>query len=248
VVEPATAVLSCSIWLAADQDAYGRLRELVLDRSREDLQPLDRRCLQEANVRGWTLDYLVSFLTSEQLYTGRRAQVEARVGRTRYRAPRPPAARARYNLACLFARLALAADGRGGESDRDAFVSLGIRQLEAALSDSSDPRRDRLAAWARTDPGMRGLERFDPEGLAAVLATWGPAERAPIARVPLDSSSLASVGYEADASILEVEFTDGSLYQYVDVPAELFDEIVSSDSPGTTFNETVQGRFAYVRL
>lgn len=37
-------------------------------------------------------------------------------------------------------------------------------------------------------------------------------------RTPVGSSSLTSVGYDADNLILEVEFRNGKIYQYLGVP------------------------------
>lgn len=37
-------------------------------------------------------------------------------------------------------------------------------------------------------------------------------------RTPVDSSTMAAVGYDADSETLEIEFVNGHLYQYFDVP------------------------------
>jgi len=37
-------------------------------------------------------------------------------------------------------------------------------------------------------------------------------------RQPVESSNLASVGYDAARQILEIEFNHGGIYQYYDVP------------------------------
>lgn len=51
-------------------------------------------------------------------------------------------------------------------------------------------------------------------------------------REAVDSSMIASVGYEPDDRILEVEFTSGTIYQYEDVPPEEFMGLMNSDSKG----------------
>ena len=40
-------------------------------------------------------------------------------------------------------------------------------------------------------------------------------------RQPVESSSLASVGYEERTRTLEVEFHNGGVYQYLEVPASV---------------------------
>ena len=51
-------------------------------------------------------------------------------------------------------------------------------------------------------------------------------------REAVDSSMIASVGYDPDDRILEVEFTSGTIYQYEDVPPEEFMGLMNSDSKG----------------
>jgi len=51
------------------------------------------------------------------------------------------------------------------------------------------------------------------------------------------SSNIESIGYEN--GILEVEFRSGSVYQYHDVPKEVFDSILSSESIGKAVNSSV---------
>lgn len=65
-------------------------------------------------------------------------------------------------------------------------------------------------------------------------------------RVPVESSSIESIGYEK--SVLEVSFRNGGLYQYFDVPEELLLMLMQADSKGAFFNRNVRGRFASTRL
>ena len=51
------------------------------------------------------------------------------------------------------------------------------------------------------------------------------------------SSNIKSVGF--DNGILEVEFNSGAVYQYADVPKEIFDGIMSAESVGKFVNEKV---------
>ncbi len=37
-------------------------------------------------------------------------------------------------------------------------------------------------------------------------------------RTPVSSSNLASVGYDSESMVLEIEFLNGSVYQYFDAP------------------------------
>jgi hypothetical protein len=56
-------------------------------------------------------------------------------------------------------------------------------------------------------------------------------------RVPVDSSSIASIGYAPEQEVLELEFRQsGVVYQYFDVPAEEHAAFLAADSKGTYLN------------
>jgi ATP-dependent DNA helicase RecG len=51
-------------------------------------------------------------------------------------------------------------------------------------------------------------------------------------RIPVESSSLASVGYDREISTLEVEFRNGGCYQYFPVPQRVFEQLMAAPSKG----------------
>ena len=61
-----------------------------------------------------------------------------------------------------------------------------------------------------------------------------------IPREPVDSSTVQSVGWQD--SILEVEFKSG-IYQYLDVPKQVFQEFLEADSHGRYFNNHIKKHF-----
>lgn len=46
------------------------------------------------------------------------------------------------------------------------------------------------------------------------------------------SSNIASIGYDPDNMVLEIEFLSGSVYQYYDVPQNIYDGLMAADSHG----------------
>lgn len=50
--------------------------------------------------------------------------------------------------------------------------------------------------------------------------------------VPVDSSNVAGIGYEAATRVLRVRYRNGSTYRYEDVDPELHAAILSSESVG----------------
>lgn len=64
-------------------------------------------------------------------------------------------------------------------------------------------------------------------------------------RTVVISSTVRSVGYDQDASVLEIEFHTGSVYQYLGVPEHVFAEFLVAPSKGTYFNENIRSQYAY---
>jgi len=68
-------------------------------------------------------------------------------------------------------------------------------------------------------------------------------------RVRVSSSNLASVGYEPDMRVLEVEFLNGGIYQYSNVPAHVHSGLMSASSHGSYFDAYVKkGGYSYRKI
>ena len=63
--------------------------------------------------------------------------------------------------------------------------------------------------------------------------------------VAMRSSSLAQVAYDPCRSILQVEFRDGTTYQYANVPVETYHDLLQADSKGAYFNRCVRNTFRH---
>jgi hypothetical protein len=67
-------------------------------------------------------------------------------------------------------------------------------------------------------------------------------------RETVDSSNLASVGYDEANEILEIEFNHGGVYQYFDVPKEEYDALMNADSLGSYFFHNIRDVYDYSKL
>ena len=67
-------------------------------------------------------------------------------------------------------------------------------------------------------------------------------------RTPIRSSGITSVGYDPRRRVLEVEFLDGSLYQYDDVVVDEHDALLAAESKGGYFNAHIRDRYPCRRL
>jgi hypothetical protein len=67
-------------------------------------------------------------------------------------------------------------------------------------------------------------------------------------RVPVDSQALRSVGYDPTRQVLQAEFTSGNVYEYDDVPLEVYQDLMAAESHGRYFNACIKDRYRYRRL
>ena len=67
-------------------------------------------------------------------------------------------------------------------------------------------------------------------------------------RIPVDSSVVNRVGYDATHQILEIEFKGGHVYQYFHVPPPVHEALRKADSIGAFVNENIKGVYQFVQL
>ena len=65
---------------------------------------------------------------------------------------------------------------------------------------------------------------------------------------PVDSEMLQYVGYDAKQKILEVVFNSGDRYQYLEVPASVYEELMSADSVGQYMRKHIIDHYDYRRM
>jgi hypothetical protein len=68
-----------------------------------------------------------------------------------------------------------------------------------------------------------------------------------VKRTSVTSSSIASVGYEAETCILEVEFVHGDVYRYWDVPDAVVRAFLSAPSLGAYLNANIRDAYRCTR-
>lgn len=68
-------------------------------------------------------------------------------------------------------------------------------------------------------------------------------------KYPVESSAMTSVGYDAEAHILEVQFKNGgAIRQYYGVSQQVFDELMAANSQGDFFNLNINGKYSEKRV
>lgn len=65
-------------------------------------------------------------------------------------------------------------------------------------------------------------------------------------RTKVESSNIASVGYEG--GVLIIEFKNGAVYQYDNVPIRVYDVMMKADSVGKYFNAHIKSKYNYRKI
>ena len=67
-------------------------------------------------------------------------------------------------------------------------------------------------------------------------------------RVLVDSACITSVAFDSEARVLQIEFTNGLVYDYLGVPAAVCSDLLSAPSKGAFVTRFIRGRFAFRRV
>lgn len=77
--------------------------------------------------------------------------------------------------------------------------------------------------------------------------TQSPSRRADVERIdrePVTSSHIVSLGFEPRWSTLAVEFKDGSIWHYKDVPPDVAVQFVGAASIGSAYQSLIKGKYS----
>jgi hypothetical protein len=69
-----------------------------------------------------------------------------------------------------------------------------------------------------------------------------------IPRQRVQSSALASIGYSRRLHILEIEFVNGAIYRYDQVPPSVHRDMMSTDSKARYYDRNIKGNYRSMRV
>jgi hypothetical protein len=69
-----------------------------------------------------------------------------------------------------------------------------------------------------------------------------------IKRTPVQSTNVASVGYSRQLHALEIEFTRGAIYRFLNVPPSVYRALMNAESKGHFIAEELRGQYEFVRV
>lgn len=67
-------------------------------------------------------------------------------------------------------------------------------------------------------------------------------------RKKVDSSNLASVGYDEKTKTLEIRFQKGGVYQYSGVPKRTYTRLMAASSLGSFFHKYIKETYAFTKV
>ena len=67
-------------------------------------------------------------------------------------------------------------------------------------------------------------------------------------RVLLDSTALTAVSFSPETNVLEVEFRNGLIYEYLGISCSLYQQLLVAPSKGAFLVRFIRGRFPHRRV
>lgn len=73
-------------------------------------------------------------------------------------------------------------------------------------------------------------------------------EKVRLRHVVVNSTSIATIGFNQTRGVLEIQFTNGRIYRYVAVPKKIQQEFLRAPSRGKFYHEFIRGRYARTEM
>lgn len=64
----------------------------------------------------------------------------------------------------------------------------------------------------------------------------------------IDSSMLKKAVYNFTAGTLKVEFVSGTIYEYLNIDSQMYENFCKAESQGKFFNEKIKNNYEYSKL
>jgi len=69
-----------------------------------------------------------------------------------------------------------------------------------------------------------------------------------IAHDPVASAVLSTAGYSKRLHVMEIEFCNGAIYRYLDVPADVYRDFLAAESKAQYYDWNIKGRYRAFRI
>jgi len=89
---------------------------------------------------------------------------------------------------------------------------------------------------------------FAPVVFCADPSTTSTSIVSHIPRQHVESTAIAAVGYSKRRHMLEIEFVNGAIYRYFDVPAAVYRELMVADSKARFYDFNIKGHYRSIPI
>ena len=69
-----------------------------------------------------------------------------------------------------------------------------------------------------------------------------------IPRERVTSNAIASIGYSKRRHVLEVEFVNGAIYRYLEVPPSVYRDLINAESKARYYDANIKGNYPSARV
>jgi hypothetical protein len=69
-----------------------------------------------------------------------------------------------------------------------------------------------------------------------------------IVMINVQSSNVASIGYSIEEKILRIKFNYGGIYDYINVPAYVYQLMLVAPSKGKFINQELKGKYQFKKI
>ena len=90
--------------------------------------------------------------------------------------------------------------------------------------------------------------------IAVIAVAWAEPSATPshfishIPRQPVQSSAIAKIGYSKRRHMLEIEFVNGAVYRYLEVPPPVYRDLMSAKSKARFYDSNIRGHYRSLLL
>ena len=123
---------------------------------------------------------------------------------------------------------------------QEATVTLSIENWEAIIEIIRLSCQSRGNDWVRWG---KGINEIIQSSIDEVLG-----KKYAIQRVAIHSDNINSIGYDPHSRILEIQYDDGNVYQYYEVPQLVYTGLINAESKWGFINRNVKARFGFKNI
>lgn len=66
--------------------------------------------------------------------------------------------------------------------------------------------------------------------------------------IKVTSSNIQTIGYDTQANTLRIIFSNGSIYDYSNIPSDIYNALINAQSIGKYFHQMIKNNYSYIKI